>query len=84
METRQIPPKSAALIVSQETSDGFLDLRVVSPEGEVQYNGIDFAEMSSQHIAVVEALELLTTYLFDSDPTPITGPELISIEDLDI
>jgi hypothetical protein len=26
----------------------------------------------------------LTTYLFDSDPTPITGPELVSIEDLDI
>ena len=84
MEPRQIPDKAAALIVYQEADDGFLDLRVVAPIGEAEYNGVDFVGMSAQHIAVIEALELLTTYLFGDEPSSVDGPELVSIEDLDI
>lgn len=83
---RRVPPTHAALIVSQETDDGFLDIRVLAPEGERVYEGGIYKDMSSQHVAVVEAFLLLTKLLFDEEDIHNIGidPDLISFEDLDM
>ena len=81
--SRLIPSGAAALVITQESGDGFLDIKIVSPDGDPEYDGLTFTGMSPSHVAVVNALELLTTYMFGSESENSEDPEFVSLEDID-
>lgn len=81
---RSVPEAAASLIISQNSSDGFLDISVLPPKGEAHYDGLSFANMSPQHIAVVEAMQLLQTLLFGEDSLEEEEVELVSINGMEL
>lgn len=56
--SRLVPSDSAALIISKESDEGFLDVQIISPEGDSE------TDLSEQYFAVLRALQLLEQELF--------------------
>lgn len=74
--SRTIPKQSAALILSQDPEDGYLDLQVIGPEpGSVNYDGylLQVADL---------AAKLLEQNLFSEDDEDEESVELELLGDL--